>query len=123
MEQPAIINIATINDGALIEAFSLELTKVLQNVRDMSTQATAKRSITLKVDFKPDDERVKINTEISVKTSLAPIEKHESQIFIAATEEGELVALDNDPRQLPLFTPSKPKAADTPIIQFASGKK
>lgn len=110
------INIGNINEGAAIDAFNLELRKVLENIADLSTVATATRTITLKVEFKPESDRCKVQTEFSTKTTLAPIEKHCSKIFVARTENGHLVALDADPRQMALWSPPKPK--EVPVVQF-----
>ena len=116
----AVINIGNINEGATIDAFDLELRKVLENIADLSTVATATRTITLKVEFKPESDRCKVHTEFQIKTSLAPIEKHVSKIFVAKTDEGALVALDADPRQMPLW--ESPRKAAPPVIQFAEKK-
>ena len=115
------INIGNINEGAAIDAFDLELRKVLENIADLSTVATATRSITLKVDFKPESDRCKVHTEFSISAKLAGIEKHVSKIFVAKTDEGALVALDADPRQMPLWT--TPAKAQPPVIQFANNKQ
>jgi hypothetical protein len=115
------INIGNINEGAAIDAFDLELRKVLENIADLSTVATADRAITLKVTFKPESDRCKVHTEFSISTKLAGIEKYVSKIFVAKTDEGALVALDADPRQMPLWeTPAK---SQPPVIQFANGKQ
>ena len=114
----ATINIGNLNEGAVIDAFDLELRKVLENIADLSTVATATRTITVKIDFKPESDRCKVHTEVSVKTSLAPIEKHSSKVYVAKTDEGALVALDADPRQMPLW--ESPKKAQPPVIQFAT---
>lgn len=116
----ATINIGNINEGAAIDAFDLELRKVLENIADLSTVATATRSITIRIDFKPESDRCKVHTELSVKTSLAAIEKHSSKLFVAKTEDNALVALDADPRQMPLW--ESPKRAQPPVIQFAKEK-
>jgi hypothetical protein len=113
----ATINIGNINEGAAIDAFDLELRKVLENIADLSTVATATRSITLKIDFKPESDRCKVHTEFSISTKVAGIEKHVSKLFVAKTDEGALVALDADPRQMPLW--ESPKRAQPPVIQFA----
>lgn len=105
----ATINIGNINEGAAIEAFNLELLKVLENIHDLSTSPTATRSIQLRVDFKPHSDRVQVDTEFRCASKLAPIETHKSKIYVGRTEEGALVAFDGDPRQMPLWTAPKPK--------------
>jgi hypothetical protein len=116
----ATINIGNINEGAAVDAFDLELRKVLENIADLSTVATATRAIVLTIDFKPESDRCKVHTEFSIKTKLAGIEKHVSKIFVAKSDDGALVALDADPRQMPLW--ETPKKATPPIIQFAKGE-
>lgn len=120
LNEAATINIGNINEGAAIDAFDFELRKVLENIADLSTVATATRTITLKVDFKPESDRCKVHTEFSIVSKLAGIEKHMSKIYVAKTDQGALVALDADPRQMPLW--STPAKAQPPVIQFATSK-
>jgi hypothetical protein len=110
------INFATINDGALIEAFEIELQKVLVNIADANTPATATRSLTLQLVLKPHADRVVILSEVHCKSSLAPIEKHEAKIYLGKSTEGDLVAFDGDPRQMSLWT--SPKVAKQEPIEF-----
>ena len=120
MTDLATINIGNINEGAAIDAFDLEIRKVLDNIADLSTVATATRSITLRVDFKPESDRCKVHTEMSVSTKLAGIEKNKSKIWVAKSDDGYLVALDGDPRQMPLW--ESPKNAEPPVIQFKNAQ-
>lgn len=110
------INFATINDGALIEAFEIELAKVLANIADCNTPATSTRSLTLKLVLKPQSDRIVILSEVHCSSSLAPIEKHESKIYLGKSTEGGLVAFDGDPRQMSLWT--SPKATKPEPIEF-----
>jgi hypothetical protein len=121
MAEPATINIGNINEGVVMDAFQLELQKVMENIADLSTVATATRSITLKFDLKPESDRCRVHTEFSTSTKLAPIETHKAKLFMARTDEGALVALDEDPRQMPLW--ESPKKAQPPVIQFAAAKE
>jgi hypothetical protein len=119
--EPIPINIGNICDGALVEAFEVELAKVIKNIMDPNTEAKAKRSITMTVDFHPKDDRVQINVESEVKTRLAGLVPANSRIFVAKDAEGVLYALDEDPRQMHIFTPQKPVEAPAPII-FSNAK-
>jgi hypothetical protein len=108
-------------EGALVEAFEVELAKVIKNIMDPNTEAKAKRSITMTVDFHPKDDRVQINVESEVKTRLAGLVPANSRIFVAKDADGVLYALDEDPRQMHIFTPAKPVEAPAPIV-FSSAK-
>jgi hypothetical protein len=114
------INFATINDGALIEAFAIGLAEVLANIADGNTAATANRKLTLEVVFKPQFDRITIATEVGSKTSLAPIEKHTSKIFLGKTDEGSLLAFDADPRQMSLWV--APKVNKPQPLEFTPAK-
>ena len=117
----ATINIGNINGGAIIDQFDMALEKVLANIIDLSTVATATRSITLELVLKPHSDRIKVETEIHVKTKLAGAEANKAQFFVGRTEEGAIVALDADPRQMPLWKVEK--AAQPPVIQFRADTK
>lgn len=119
VQDVATINLGNINEGVALQAFEKALDEVLANVQDLSTVATATRSITLKFDLKPESDRCKIHTEFTVKTTLAGMEKSVSKFFVArANESGGLVAVDRDPRQLPLW--EIPRRNGPPVIEFRS---
>lgn len=100
IDETATINLGNINRGAAVDAFERELAAVLANIRDRATPATAKRSIVLRVDFVPHDDRVKIDTMFICTSKLAPMEASGDVFFIGRTDDGRLVALDADPRQM-----------------------
>jgi hypothetical protein len=116
MEKEQItINIGNVADGAMIEAFQLELQKVIQNIMDPSTEATAKRYIRLELMLKPKDDRIQLNTEFTCTSKLAGIIPVDSRIFIGKDSEGQLVALAEDPRQMNIFQAPKPVELPKPI--------
>lgn len=59
-------------NGAILEKFNQELEKVSANIYDPNTSSTAKRTITMKLEIKPDEGRELGNTEIIVTSKLAP---------------------------------------------------
>lgn len=59
-------------NGALAEQFSEELLKVLKNIDDPNTDPKAKRSISIKVSFKPDEKRDMANIDVTCVSTLAP---------------------------------------------------
>ena len=106
MEKEQItINIGNVANGAMVYAFQLELDKVLKNIMNPSTEATAKRYIRLELMLKPKDDRIQLNTEFTFTSKLAGIIPVDSRIFIGKTEDGILVPLVDDPRQMNIFQP------------------
>ncbi|SEG56009.1 hypothetical protein SAMN05421819_3538 [Bryocella elongata] len=113
--EPIPINIGNICGGALIEAFDLKLAEVLANVMDVNTEARAKRVITLKVTIVPKDDRVTLDVQIDPSVNLAPLRPSNSKIFIGKDAEGFLYALNEDPRQMNIFSPPQRQAPPAPI--------
>lgn len=105
------VTIESINEGAIIQGFEIELRRALENIADLNTPATAMRTVRLELILKPHSDRVVIETEFKCGSKLAGIETHKSKIFLGRAEEGGIVAFDADPRQMPLWSPPKPKPA------------
>lgn len=88
MQDVTLINIA---QGAAQELFEREKKRVLENIADPYTEAKAPRSISLKVNFKPNAERDYAIVEVTVSSKLAASSGTESPVFIgiADDENGE----------------------------------
>ncbi|WP_150284134.1 replication terminator protein [Rummeliibacillus sp. TYF-LIM-RU47] len=61
-------------NGAIQEKLDYELQKVFNNIHDKNTKAKGKRSITIKLEFKPDDNRQTIAISSDFTTKLADVE-------------------------------------------------
>lgn len=96
------LSLATLKGGAAIEMVDMALQELLENIIDPNTNATAKRSVTLKLSLAPDQERESMHIGIDVKSSFAPHESIGTIAFIAHTRDG-VVAVENDPKQRKLF--------------------
>ncbi|WP_416149398.1 replication terminator protein [Salipaludibacillus sp. HK11] len=60
--------------GAIQEKLDGELVKVFANIHDPNTKAEAKRSITIKLEFEPDENRQAIKLNSDFTTKLANVE-------------------------------------------------
>lgn len=118
--EPVTINIGNISDGAMVEAFEVELARVLENIMDPNTPAMAKREINLRLILKPKDDRIQINTQFTVQTKLASLMPATSRMFVAKDKDGGLHALTDDPRQLSFFTPPVREAPS--VIEFSKAE-
>ena len=54
--------------GAILERVDYEMAKILDNILDANTKATAKRKMTLTLTFAPDDERATVAVSATAKT-------------------------------------------------------
>ena len=64
-EQNQRDSIMSMARGAFEERVDYEMDKVIQNILDPNTKATAKRKITLTIELTPDDERRTIGVSVS----------------------------------------------------------
>ena len=99
MAEERFISLETLGQGAAVELFSEELQKVLDNVLDPNTKATAVRSVTLKFIVKPDEDRTFASTALECTAKLAPTRPVGVPIYIGK-HAGLAVATERDTRQL-----------------------
>lgn len=66
------INLEQFAGGAFTAQINRELKKVAENIQDPNTDATAKRKITVVMEFKPNEARDFVTTGVQAKATLAP---------------------------------------------------
>lgn len=73
--------------GAIMERADYEMAKVIENIQDVNTSPTKKRTLTLTVEFTPDTERQQISVNVVAKSKLEPTNPVTTTLFL--TGEGE----------------------------------
>lgn len=96
------VSLDTIRGGAAHELFDRELKRILKNIRDPNTKATAKRTVTLKVTFEPNEQRTGITTSLDCKAKLAPVRTLQDHVHVGE-RGGEEILVGYDPNQPSLF--------------------
>jgi hypothetical protein len=91
-----VVSLTSLNQGAAIEMFDTEIKKVVENIADLNTPAKAKREITLKVTFLPDEERKQGAVAIVVTCKL-PGHRGSSTTVWFGRKNGERFAVESDP--------------------------
>lgn len=66
------INLEQFAGGAFTAQINRELKKVAENIQDPNTDATAKRKITVVMEFMPNESRDFVTTGVQAKATLAP---------------------------------------------------
>lgn len=102
MSQAEKVSLASLAEGAAGELFDAELERVLENIADPNTRASAKRAIVLTVTIAPDETRQAAPFSIGVMVKLAPTRPHASTMYFGS-EYGRPVAKMVDPGQRNLF--------------------
>lgn len=84
--------------GAIMERVDLELSRVMENIMDANTRPDAKRSISLTIEFVPDNERQTIRVSASAKSKLVPTNPVVTGLYVTgAPGTGELTAVELTP--------------------------
>ncbi|KRN88172.1 hypothetical protein [Ligilactobacillus acidipiscis] len=63
----------SLGDGKFRRHIEREVSKIFENIHDKQTSSETKRTMTIKVDFTPNDERETVAVNFSVASKLAPI--------------------------------------------------
>ena len=90
-EQNQRDSIMSMARGAFEERVDYEMDKVIQNILDPNTKATAKRKITLTIELTPDDERRTIGVSVTAKSTL-------TALYVTSDGNGELVVAEMVPQ-------------------------
>lgn len=72
--------------GAFLERTDYEMSRILENILDANTSATAKRKLTIDLEFKPDDDRKTIAVSCVAKSTLAPTNPVVTSLYVAGDD-------------------------------------
>ena len=84
--------------GAFEERVDREMDRVIDNILDVNTKATAKRKISLTIEFVPDDERQVIGVSVTAKSTLATTNPVTTALCITSDGNGEMVVAEMVPQ-------------------------
>lgn len=82
-KQQSILEMAR---GAIQERADYEITRLLENILDPNTSATAKRKLTINLELKPDDDRQIISVSVTAKSALAPTNPVVTSLYVVDKE-------------------------------------
>ena len=85
--------------GAFMERADYETQKILANIYDINTEAKVKRSLTIKIDFTPSEDRKFISTKTVVKAQLAPTTAIATSMTVA--KQGNMFVAVENTEQIP----------------------
>lgn len=86
MEQTKASSLIDMANGAIKERLDYEMGRVIQNISDPNTKATAKRTITVKITLEPDEERQHVEVSATASSTLAAL--HPVKTALAVGQEG-----------------------------------
>lgn len=99
--------LSNIGDGTMDEKFEKAMKDVVSNIQDLNTPAQAKRTISITIDFVPDELREQAAVAIEVKTKLAGQKRKLSVVhFVVDRNTAKHKAVTASFDQRGLFDPS-----------------
>ena len=72
MDDISVRSILQMGNGRILEKVDYELPRLIENLFDPNTKATAKRKMTITLEFSADENRENIVVDTAVKLSLVP---------------------------------------------------
>ena len=84
--------------GAIQERVDYEVSRVVDNILDMNTEAKVKRKVVLTIVMVPDDDRQVVKIEASAKSTLAPVVPVGTSLVITADSNGEMMLAEIVPQ-------------------------
>ena len=84
--------------GAIQERVDYEVSRVVDNILDINTEAKVKRKVVLTIEMVPDDNRQVVKIEASAKSKLAPVVPVGTSLVITADGNGEMMLAEIVPQ-------------------------
>lgn len=84
--------------GAIQERVDYEVSRIVENILDVNTEACVERKLTLTIKLKPDENRQYIKIAASAVSKLAPATPVGTTLGIAADGNGEMVIVESVPQ-------------------------
>ena len=94
MNNASLSSLDALARGAVAERFGDELHRVLQNILDPNTKATAARKVTLTVTMKPDETRSIVSMLVDAKSAIAPAQPVSTALQLGITADGVVMATE-----------------------------
>lgn len=95
LEKKSIVQMAM---GAIEERVDLEMSRIIDNIVDPNTKATGKRSLVVKIDLVPDDERQTVHVSATAKSALVATNAVTTSLYITADHNGEMAVVEMVPQ-------------------------
>ena len=84
--------------GAIQERVDYEVSRVVDNILDMNTEAKVKRKVVLTITMVPDEDRQVVKIEASAKSTLAPVTPVGTSLVITSDGNGEMILAEIIPQ-------------------------
>lgn len=118
MEHTKASSLIDMANGAIKERLDYEMGRVIQNISDPNTKATAKRTITVKITLEPDEERQHVEVSATASSTLAALHPVKTALAVGQ-EDGHTVAVELTPQIPGQFDTYGGEAPERKVLKFA----
>ena len=95
MENQVTSSILEMAQGAIKEQTDIEVGKIIENILNLNTSPSKKRTLTLKVDFEPNENRTQVVIKASATSKLQGNNAIQTALCVGVdTKSGELIATE-----------------------------
>lgn len=84
--------------GAILERTDYEMSKIIDNILDINTNPTKKRTLTITVSMLPSNDRQQIGIEVVAKSKLEPTLPVNTTLFVTRDPNEEVMAVEMVPQ-------------------------
>ena len=84
--------------GTILERTDYEMSKIIENILDVNTNPTKKRTLTITVSMQPSSDRQQIGIEVVAKSKLEPTLPIHTNLYVAENQNGKVVAVEMLPQ-------------------------
>ncbi|MCR8980932.1 replication terminator protein [Brevibacillus laterosporus] len=89
-----MISLDDFAEGAVAEAFRIELSKVLANIADPNTDANKVRKLSITVAIKADEKRDIAAVQVQTKSTLIPAKPIETKLIMDYDNNGQVIGAE-----------------------------
>lgn len=95
MENQVTSSILEMARGAIMEQTDIEVGKIIENILNLNTSPSKKRTLTLKVEFEPNENRTQVVIKASATSKLQGNNAVQTALYVGADPKtGELIATE-----------------------------
>ena len=95
MKEQSILQMAR---GVLLERADYEMAQIINNILDVNTDPTKKRTLTLKLEITPDAERQNLQFKCTAKSTLQPTNPVSFMLYVSSSELGNVKVVEYTPQ-------------------------
>ena len=106
--------------GAIQERVDYEVGRIMDNILDLNTKATAKRKITITLELAPNSDRSTVVVSAVAKSTLAPTEPVITSLYLTTDpESGDNMAVEMVPQVPGQMSAFLDQEQEPKILKFA----